>query len=200
MVQDDNTARKIKESAEKLFTEKGYGRTTTREIASEAGVNLALVNYYFRSKEALFQNIMMETIQGFVGQLLILLNDHRSFEEKLELVVSNYIDLLIKKPDLPIFLLSELRNNPEVLAEKLGLHNMFKNASFFKELHQRAPEGMNPIHIFINMLSMTVFPFVARPLINITTGLPEAQFAHIVSERKKLIPMWVLSMLNPIKS
>jgi AcrR family transcriptional regulator len=168
---DLDTASKIKQAANKLFTEKGFGRTTTRDIANEAGVNLALVNYHFRSKDELFKTIMLETIEGFIGQLQVLMNDDHSFEKKVELVVSNYIELLKKRPDLPLFMLSEIRNHPNELVERLGLRKLMLQGKFFEELAQRCPEGVLPIHLFANLLSMTVFPFIAKPLLSAGIGL-----------------------------
>ena len=195
---DINTANKIKEAARALFTEKGFGRTTTREIATAAGVNLALVNYYFRSKEELFKAVMMETVESFVKQLHVLLNNERSFDEKLDAVVNNYIDLLSERPDLPIFMLSELRNNPQEMAGKLQLHELFGESTFMKELFARTPEGVHPIHIFMNLLSMNVFPFLAKPMLSTAAGLRDEQFQMTMEARRKLIPMWIKSMLNPV--
>ena len=57
-----STEEKFKEAARVVFTRKGYAATKTRDIAEEAGLNLALLNYYFRSKEKLFEIIMLEKI------------------------------------------------------------------------------------------------------------------------------------------
>ncbi|MEZ4720471.1 MAG: TetR/AcrR family transcriptional regulator [Flavobacteriales bacterium] len=196
---DLTTANKIKETARRLFTEKGYGRITTRDIAKEADVNLALVNYYFRSKDELFHTIMFEVIQGFMGQMVVLMNDDHSFEEKLELVVSNYIDLLSEQPNLPIFMMSEIRNHPQEMAERLGIAKMIREAKFFKELAERCPEGVPPIQFFMNILSLTVFPFMGKPMIEAATGMEQQQFNMTMQMRKKLIPQWILGMLNPPK-
>ena len=194
---DQDTASKIKEAASRLFQEKGFGRTTTRDIATEAGVNLALVNYYFRSKDELFKTIMLETIEGFVGQLHVLMNDDHSFEQKVELVVGNYISLLKQRPDLPLFMLSEVRNHPDELVERLGLRKLMLQAKFFEELAQRCPEGILPIHLFANLLSMTVFPFIAKPLLSAGIGLNDEAFNMMMEQRKQLIPQWFMSMLKP---
>ncbi|MCB0760721.1 MAG: TetR/AcrR family transcriptional regulator [Flavobacteriales bacterium] len=194
---DVSTAEKIKETARKLFTERGYGRVTTREIASSAGVNLALVNYYFGSKEELFNVIMMEVIQGFMAQMIVLLNDNHTFEEKLQILVSNYIDLLTTQPDMPLFMLSEMRTNKGQLAQKLGMENLYKEARFFRELKERCPTGVHPVQFFLNMLSLMVFPFVGKPMIEVVTAIDQAQFNAFMHARKELIPQWILGMLNP---
>ena len=193
---DINTSNRIKEAAGKLFREKGFGRTTTRDIATEAHVNLALINYYFGSKDKLFRAIMMDTAQGFLSQIRVLLNEDHSFEEKVGMVVSNYIDLLSDRPDLPIFMLSEMRNHPQEMAAELGVAKMLHEATFFKELAQRCPDGVHPAHLFINLLSMTVFPFAAKPLLSTVIGMDNEAFALFMQQRKAFIPQWFLSMLR----
>lgn len=199
---DINTAARIKEAARKLFTTRGFGRTTTRDIAAEAGINLALVNYYFRSKEELFHEVMFEVVQGFIGQMSVLLNDNSSFEQKVELLVENYIRFLTAQPDIPIFMLSEIRNHPAEAVEKLGIGKLIREAGFFNELAQRIPAGMPPVQFFMNLLSLVVFPFIAKPMLQAATGYDEEHFMAAMEARKKLIPLWFMSMLqapNPEK-
>src|ERR1700751_6460756 len=94
-----STEEKIKQAARKIFMQKGYAATRTRDIAEEAGINLALLNYYFRSKEKLFDLIMLESLHDFRQHIIVALNDEKtSLESKIETLVSNYIDLLINQP------------------------------------------------------------------------------------------------------
>src|ERR1700712_323657 len=102
-VADISTEEKIKEAARNIFTRKGYSATRTRDIAEEAGLNLALLNYYFRSKEKLFEIVMLEKMQKYFGVLAPVLNDaSTSLENKVETIASKYIDLVIENPDLPL--------------------------------------------------------------------------------------------------
>jgi hypothetical protein len=112
-------------------------------------------------------------------------------------VVSNYIYLLKQRPDLPLFMLSEVRNHPDELVERLGLRKLMLQAKFFEELAQRCPEGILPIHLFANLLSMTVFPFIAKPLLSAGIGLNDEVFNMMMEQRKQLIPQWFMSMLKP---
>lgn len=194
---DLDTAGKIKEAASKLFTERGFGRTTTRDIAKSAGVNLALVSYYFGGKDALFKTIMLEAVDGFAHQLKALMNNDNSFEEKVSALVNNYIDFLQSKPELPVFMLSEIRTQPEELIERLGMKKLMQEATFFQELAQRCPEGIFPVHLFVNLLSMCVFPFIAKPMVSIGTGMDDQAFMMMMEQRRTLIPQWFLSMLKP---
>src|SRR5690606_14988663 len=95
---DTSTEEKIIQAARKVFMQKGYVATRTRDIAEEAGINLALLNYYFRSKEKLFQLIMVEKLQLLFSVILpIVNNDDLTLEEKVETLVENYINLLVDK-------------------------------------------------------------------------------------------------------
>jgi len=100
---DATTEEKIKEAARVVFHKKGFAATRTRDIAEEAGINLALLNYYFRSKGRLFEIIMLETVSGFIQTMALALNDEETtLEEKIRRIASAYIDLIGKEPDLPI--------------------------------------------------------------------------------------------------
>src|SRR3546814_19667798 len=108
-----STEEKIKEAARKVFTRKGYAAARTRDIAEEAGINLALLNYYFRSKEKLFHQVMIERMQELFGVLIPVMNDpSTALETKLRLITENYIATIGCNPDLPLFVLIEIRTNP----------------------------------------------------------------------------------------
>jgi AcrR family transcriptional regulator len=192
---DLTTEEKIKEAAVKVFTKKGYGNARTRDIAEEAGINLALLNYYFRSKEKLFNLVMAERIDKLFGVLRPVLNDSgTSLEEKLETIAENYITLLSANPDLPIFVLSEIRNNPEQFANRLQARKMLTESVFVKQLLERN-QKISPIHFILNLLGMTLFPFLARPIMQPVMG-GEKVYNELVEQRKSLVPQWIKLMLD----
>src|SRR5437868_1165754 len=120
-----STEEKIKEAARGVFTRKGYAGTRTRDIAEESGYNLALINYYFRSKEKLFDIIMLEHLQAFIHGLIGIVNDpDTSLQEKIEIIIAHYIDMLIQNPNLPLFILNEVNADPTKLVAKLGMDSM----------------------------------------------------------------------------
>ncbi|OFY86326.1 MAG: TetR family transcriptional regulator [Bacteroidetes bacterium RIFCSPLOWO2_12_FULL_35_15] len=198
---DPSTEEKIKNAARKVFTQKGYAGTKTRDIAEEAGINLALLNYYFRSKEKLFDIIMLESFQEFMRSMISVFNDEKtSLEKKIESMVSNYIDLLIKQPDIPLFILSELRNNPNEIVKKMSLDNNLMKSFFMKQIQQAIKEekisDISPVHFFMNMMSLTVFPFVASPMLKNLGDLQQKDFDKLMQERKKLIPKWIKATMK----
>jgi len=198
---DFTTEERIKIAARIVFTKKGYAATRTRDIAEAAGINLALLNYYFRSKEKLFDLIMLESLQAFKHSLKGVLNDEKTtLEKKIEQVVSGYIDLLITQPGIPLFVLSELRHDPKVLISKMGLKDFIYRTSFMKQLKQAIAAGkvapVHPLHFMINMLSMVIFPFVASPLLKSAGRMKEEEFNTLMTERKKLIPKWIFAQMK----
>lgn len=198
---DTTTEEKIKAAARKVFHEKGFAATRTRDIADEAGINLALLNYYFRSKEKLFEIIMFETIFGFMQAMAMVLNDDKSsLEKKVALIASNYIDLITKEPNIPIFMLSEIRNRPDHLLDKLPIKQLIMNSAFFKQHQKAVSDGKitepNPLHFLMNLLGLIVFPLIGKPLLQGIGGLNDVQFNKLMQERKKLIPIWVKAMMK----
>ncbi|MFT6865977.1 MAG: AcrR family transcriptional regulator [Cyclobacteriaceae bacterium] len=197
----DTTEEKIKSAARTIFMKKGYAATKTRDIADHAGINLALVNYYFRSKEKLFHEIMMESMQGFFSNIVkVIFDETTSLEHKLEQMASGYIDMFISQPNMPIFVLSELQSNPEKFVDEMANRTQIKHSVFFKQLLEKAGidhiHMINPAHIFINFMGLMVFPFVAKPMLMSVTELDQEHFNQLMQERKKLIPMWIMNMLE----
>lgn len=194
--EDSSTEEKIKKAARKVFMQKGYAATRTRDIAEEAGINLALLNYYFRSKEKLFNEVMTEKIQQFFGILLPVINDPSTkLETKIELMVSNYIDMLSENPDLPLFVLGEMKGQTDTLKKILPVQKITHEISFIQQLKEKRPDT-NPIQFLMTILGMIVFPFVAKPAFELIAATNKNELQIILDERKKLIPVWVKAMLK----
>lgn len=195
-IPDVSTEEKIKEAARKVFTRKGYSATRTRDIAEEAGLNLALLNYYFRSKEKLFEIIMLEKMQKFFGFIMpIIYDDSSSLESKIEAISSSYVDLLLANPDLPFFILGEARNNPALIKNVIQKKDFLKNSVFIKQIREKIPD-QDPYQFLINLLSMCIYPFVMRPVFQNLTGIEDQKFDQMMTERKRLIPLWSKGILK----
>ncbi len=197
----ESTEEKIKNAARAVFHDKGFSATRTRDIAEEAGINLALLNYYFRSKEKLFDIIMFETMQGFFKSIFeVFNNDITTLDKKVELIALNYIDLLTANPDIPLFLLSELKTQPEALVAKMGMRDMVMKSHFLKQFQQSVKEGkivaIHPLHFIINLMGMVIFPFVGRPMVKGLGNLSQKEFEALMQERKSLIPKWIKATLK----
>lgn len=198
---DNSTEEKIKGAARTVFHQKGFAATRTRDIAEEAGINLALLNYYFRSKEKLFELIMFETMSGFMERMTLVFNDaNTSLEEKIELIAEKYIDQILEEPEIPLFLLSELRNGGSSLFDKTPFAQNVMGSSFVMQFGQAVMSGKisngHPLQFLVNLMGLIVFPFVARPVFTRVGNLKDEDFNDLMQERKKLIPIWIKSMMT----
>lgn len=191
-----STEDKILIAASKVFTEKGFSGTRTRDIAEEAGINLALLNYYFRTKEKLFEQVMKVKIVLLFGQIIpIVTNEKTSLDEKIDLASEKYFDILIKNPNLPIFVLSEIQKKTSDVKSILPFEKVLNNSFLMKQIKERKPD-VNPFHFLLNFLSMTVFPFLGKPILQSFDLMNDAEFQQFVEERKTMVPMWIKMMLN----
>jgi AcrR family transcriptional regulator len=201
---DLSTEEKIMQAAKKLFTQKGFAATRTRDIAEEAGINLALLNYYFRSKEKLFNIVMVDNFRQFIKAISVnLLDETASMEEKIKRVVTAYIDFLSVNPDLPIFIINEIRSNDSMIAQHLHEEAAPLRSHMFRQLQEAGRQGkinpIDPFHFVANLIGLTVFPFIGRPLLQRVTNTSDQQFHAYMEERKELVPQWISAIMKAKK-
>lgn len=191
-----STEEKIKTAARKVFTQKGFAAARTRDIAEEAGINLALLNYYFRSKEKLFDLVMAEKMQEFFGILVPVLNDPAtSLENKIRSVAEYYIGLILENPELPLFVLSEIRGGQQGFLKMIQKSDFFNRSVFIKQLAEKRPDII-PFQFLVSILGMCLFPFLMRPVLQKVANLHNEEFKQLMLERKELIPLWTKAMLK----
>lgn len=202
MKRDETTEEKIKETARLMFIKKGFVGTKTRDIAKEAGINLALVNYYFRSKKQLFKQIMMESLKSFFASVVEIFNDPKSsIEEKFTQLSDRYIEKLSNHPDIPMFILTEIRSDPQTFLSEM-LHNIqIHETVIFKQIAEKMgkeqAKKIHPFHIMMNLMGLILFPFIAKSMVQHVVGLQDDEFAGMMEQRKKMIPIWIMQMIAP---
>jgi AcrR family transcriptional regulator len=192
---------KILDAARRLFVQQGFSATTTRDIAREAGINLALVNYYYGSKQNLFTTIMIEHMKGFMKGLSIGINDPtRGLEEKFAFMADSYITMLLQQPDVPLFILRSLREDPDLLFREVGVGPILTDSLLMKEideaLKKNGSPSISPLQIFINLMGLCVFPFIARPILQMASGTTDENYQEMMNERRSLVAKWMMAMLT----
>ena len=197
---DISTEERIKAAARKVFHQKGFAGTRTRDIAEEAGINHAMLNYYFRSKEKLFEIVMMETMAQFFKGVNLMLNDEStSLNEKIDLIVSNYVDLLLKEPELPTFILNEVRPNPQAFVEQNPIKEALTHSVLTRQYAEAVARGEitepNLMQAILNVIGLVIFPFIAKPILTSIINIPEEQYKALMLQRKTLIPQWIKAIL-----
>ncbi len=160
-----NTEERIKEAARKVFMRKGFKGATSREIANEAGLNVALANYYFRKKEKLFQIVFRETVGNFLNDIINTLNEPIDLKAKIRSIIECEYQIQIKNPDLFTFLYSEIRINAvEYLKELSGKKDQFLKA-WSKQINENIENNkirnIDPISALTITMSHMHFPIIA---------------------------------------
>jgi len=171
------------------------------EIAETAGVNKALLNYYYRSKEKMFQQVFEEDLHHFVTSVINLLNRDLPLDVKIYKVVDMYTSMLLNNPNLPLFILSEMRENPDKLAPVLlgSRSDAFHNLE--TQLDQEEAKGnivKTSVPMFLmNLFSLTVFPFIVQPALHHIFHVTKEDFDDLVLERRRVIPRIIIDTLLP---
>lgn len=192
-VKEIETRDQIIEAAREVFVEKGLNGARMQEIADRAGINKALLHYYFTSKQMLFDHIFSEALSQFWPNVTNQIRPEMTLKELIRIVVKLYIQLLCDKPFLPNFILNELHNNPdrlEVLLRQSGINTDLILNWMETEMDKGTIHRMRPAEIVVNILSLCVFPFAARPLAErIWFKGNSTEYDQFISERAEtLIP------------
>ncbi len=198
---DQGAEERILSAARKVFTTKGMAGARMQDIADEAGINKALLHYYFRDKEKLFENIFIVEAQRFFPKINMIFQSDAPLFEKIENFVNEYIDEMQENPYLPWFVMNEINRDPDQFMYKVwGKNNLPKPAKFLEQIEKEIKNGtikrFNPVHLLMNLLSMTIFPFVARPMMTRNLHLSDLQFRKIMEERRKEIPKFIIDSIR----
>ena len=201
MVKPDQSAEdKILEAAKKVFVSKGMAGARMQDIANEAGINKALLHYYFRSKEKLFGVIFEDISTNFFPSINQVFEAEIPLFEKIELFCSVYIEKIIQNPYIPIFILNEINQQPEVFIEKIFGGKFPNMQSMILQIKTEVDKGaikpVKPEHLFMNMMSMCIFPFVAKPVWLAVSKTGEKEFVALMNERKREIPKFIIESIK----
>jgi len=201
MAKSKNTEQKIFDAATELFLEKGVDRTSVREIANKAGINLALMNYYFRSKENLFDAIFTMLVKKNTRKLIKILDSEVGLEEKIRKYVEAYIDMLSDNPLLVSFVMAIVHRSQDRITQMKAISSLYSTPKFAQQVFEENKKGTirhtSPTQLFVDMLSLITFPFAIKFLIQDKTGYDEEQFKAFIEERKTRIPDLLLASLQP---
>jgi AcrR family transcriptional regulator len=197
---NENTEEQILIAAKNVFQEKGMDGARMQEIADNAGINKSMLHYYYRSKQLLFEAVFQNAFSLLAPQLNAILNDNSSIEEKIKSFTSNYISFIIKHPYLPGFIIQELNRNQDFilkLKDNKGFPNLDK---FKKQVDEEVEKGIiKPIsaeQLFINILALNIFPFVAKPLIMAFTNTDNKSYKKLMEQRKTEVANFIINSIK----
>lgn len=195
-----NTEEEILEAAKNIFQTKGMMGARMQEIADKAGINKAMLHYYYRSKQLLFEAVFKNAFSLLAPQLNAILNDDSTVEEKIKNFTNNYISFIYKHPYLPNFVIQELNRNPGFI-EKIQRSSAFPSLDKFNAEVQKEVEAgiLKPIdgkQLFVHIISLNIFPFVATPLIKGLLKLSDDNFKEMMEERKTEVSEFIINSIK----
>jgi len=197
---DTNTEQLILEAAKVVFIKKGMEGARMQEIADEAGINKALLHYYFRSKDKLFTAVFKESVFKLFPNIVELLKSDIFLFDKIRLFVDNYIDIINANPLLPSFVIHELSRNPETVVEMIkssGINPVYFVNQVQQEIEKGTIEPVHPLHLIVNMLAMCIFPFVAKPILQeVIFNQDQKKFDIFMQERKKEVSDFIINSIK----
>lgn len=200
---DIQTEEKIFKAATEVFEEKGYAAARMQEIADRAGINKALLHYYFRSKEQLFGAVFPPLMKKMFEKIFSIFMLDIPLEDKIRMYYEEHINIFLKNPNLPLFILNEITHNPTLLKGVVegGLYPKMRDAIYHKhisELKELRISKKDMTQLMISVVSLAIFPFAARDILKILS--PELgdnkYFNAFMQERKTFASDFVLGALK----
>ncbi|WP_026810627.1 TetR/AcrR family transcriptional regulator [Arenibacter latericius] len=197
---NQDTEEQILDAAKKVFQKKGMDGARMQEIADKAGINKAMLHYYYRSKQMLFEAVFSNAFSLLAPELNKVLKDDSSIEEKVRSFTHNYISFIMKHPYLPNFIIQELNRNPNFF-ETLRKNAAFPSLEKFEnqvayEVEQGIIKHIDGKQLFIHILSLNVFPFVASPLIKGLLHIEDNGFKILMEERKTAVAEFIIASIK----
>ncbi|TYB76674.1 TetR/AcrR family transcriptional regulator [Bizionia gelidisalsuginis] len=197
---DKNTEEQILIAAKSVFQSKGMNGARMQEIADNAGINKAMLHYYYRSKQLLFEAVFNHAFSLLAPQLNAILNDDASIEEKIKNFTLNYTTFMMKHPYLPNFIIQELNRNEDFI-EKLKENTGFPNLEKFKinvqeEINQGLIKPIDADQLFVNIIALNIFPFLGKPLIKALTNKDEKSYKTFVESRKSDVANFIINSIK----
>jgi AcrR family transcriptional regulator len=195
-----STEEKILEAAKKVFVERGMDGTTMQQIADEAQINKSLLHYYYRTKEKLFGTVLKFAFKFVVPQLKEIMGSKDDIFTKIEKIVSGYIDLLMKNKFIPAFIFHEINRNPQVIVQVMkdaGVNPELFIDQFKEEIRKGTIRNIDPRHLILNLISLCIFPIIARPLAQrLFFNNNDEHYERFLEERKKAVADFIIHSIK----
>lgn len=193
-IEPRSTEERILEAAVQEFMTKGYAGARTTAIAEAAGVTHAMLHYYFRTKDKLFDRIIESKIGTLRDIMLASLGDPTiPLFDKIKSTIENHQDFIAANPELPRFMINEVLNRPDRMPkviERLKHHTPLVVQSLQRQIDEYADRGLcrrvDAGMLMLDIVSLNIFPFSATPMVNaLLDGMMEDREAFVEARKKE---------------
>jgi AcrR family transcriptional regulator len=199
-IKTENTENEILIAAKEIFQQKGMEGARMQEIADKAKINKALLHYYYRSKQLLFEAVFKSAFSLLAPQLNKVLNEEIDLFEKIRRFSESYISFVINHPYLPNFVIQELNKNPEFVMKLRSEENFPSTEKFKIQVNDAIKQGIiKPIEaeqLFINIMSLNIFPFIGQPLLMALVNVDNESYHKILENRKTEVAEFIINSIK----
>ncbi len=203
MKKDNSTEEKIKQAAKEVFISKGFAGCSTREIAKASGMNVALVNYYFRSKSQLFALIFNAAMEDFTNTMVEVFGRDLSLPEKMRILIDKEYDFLSKHPELPAFIINETNRESGISFTNAGFFEKISQTGIFEQCIEAQQKGeMREIDIrnmTLLILSNCHYPFMSKNMMKSMLKIDSNQWKEAIELHKTHVTELLVNYLFPKK-
>jgi TetR/AcrR family transcriptional regulator len=199
----EETEQRIIDAANKVFLDKGLEGARMQEIADEAKISKALLHYYFRTKERLFDAILRNVLQYIFPKVNVIIEENIPAEELIRRFVHLYVETLSRHPFVPLFVLREMHRDPTGIfkvMDELNISGMSKkfNELMVREISKGNFRKVDPHHVIVNIVALSMFPIIAAPTVkHLIYNENEEEYEKFKQERADAIIDFVLNSLRP---
>ncbi|MDF7811562.1 TetR/AcrR family transcriptional regulator [Hymenobacter sp. YC55] len=197
-----STEERIRQAARRLFLEKGYDGTTSRDLAEASGLNVSMTNYYFRSKEKLFQLTFQDLHRIQFAKLNSLVNQDLPLREKILQLIEAEYELVVENPDLPLFIMHEMRRHPDLFVEQTPVSSPYpslQESVFARQVAEAvASKEIKPVsalQIIMMIVSNVHYPFVGKAAITHALRMTNAELMDVVSQHQQVVKDMIIGYL-----
>jgi AcrR family transcriptional regulator len=198
--QKRSTEELILEAAHAVFLEKGLAGARMQEIADRAGINKALLHYYFRSKEKLSALIIDRAISVILPRVMAVLDTDVELFDKIRLVVDHYLTFVSRNSFLPLFIVNEVNRNPQFFFRAVVEKERRTSTNSVGQVEEAVAQGrIHPIssaQLFMNVMSLVIFPFLGKPIIQVGLGLSDEDFKREMKHRRTEVAEFVIRAIR----
>ena len=152
----------------------------------------------------MFEVVFEERFREFFSGLVMILQSEQELTAKIKAIIDHDINMISKHPDLPLFILQEINQNPERIRsfiQKMGARpgTILKgfNEQVAGEVKKGSIKETTGIQIMMNILSLCIYPFIARPMIQFMNGLSDSEFEQLMQNRKEEVLTFMLQGIQP---
>ncbi|MEN9995151.1 MAG: hypothetical protein RL762_1808 [Bacteroidota bacterium] len=199
MKRDQSTEEKIKAAAKKVFMTKGFDGCSVRDIAKEVGSNVALLNYYFRSKEKLFELIFEGAMSDFLQSMIAVFSSDLTLKEKVEQLIDKEFSFFMEHPELPMFILQSLHQNKTNAPMPSQFLEPIANTGIFEQFEQAKANGeirdVSIRNVTMLLMSNVHYPFMSKNLTKQFHGISTEIFEEDLKKHKEIVKELITNYL-----